>query len=193
MDLDIGRRIAVVGPSGSGKSALAAALAAHLGVPVIDLDALFHEPGWRPPPVEVFRTRVQSALLAPEAASGYVSAGNYSAVQDLVWERAETVIWLDLPLRVTLPRLMLRSWRRYNDRRLLWGTNRERFWGHLKLWSPPDSLIAWNISSHRRRRRHFEGAMRDPRWRQARFIRIRSTRGVEALRRDLGLPTGTRV
>ena len=38
---NLGRRIAVVGPMCSGKSTLAALLAERLGMPFVELDALF--------------------------------------------------------------------------------------------------------------------------------------------------------
>lgn len=44
------RRVVVVGQSGSGKSTLARRLAEHLRVRHIELDALFHGPGWVPNP-----------------------------------------------------------------------------------------------------------------------------------------------
>ncbi len=185
--LDVGKRIVVIGPSGSGKSSLARTLAAHLDVPMIELDALYHEPGWPTPLDEVFRTRVQSALLAPEAKHGYVVAGNYPLVQDLTWEGADTVIWLDLPLHVTLPRLVKRSWRRARSGEVLWGTNRERFRKHLKLWSPEQSLLAWNITRHRSRRRRYADAMQSPRWRTLRFIRVTGERGVDELISEIAL------
>jgi hypothetical protein len=68
-------------------------LAGSLGVPFVELDAIFHLPGWGELPRDDFRQRVSEALTADR----WVVDGNYSAVQDLVWQRADTVVWLDPP------------------------------------------------------------------------------------------------
>ena len=88
------RRVSVVGNSGSGKSTLASALAEHLEVPWIELDSIYHQPGWIPLPAPDFRARVEAAA----AGDAWVIDGNYTAVRDLVWARADTVVWLDLRL-----------------------------------------------------------------------------------------------
>ncbi|MGH3276493.1 MAG: topology modulation protein, partial [Streptosporangiaceae bacterium] len=85
------RRISVVGNSGSGKSTMAARLAVALAVPHLELDSVYHQPGWQPLPAGDFQARV-TEFAAGEA---WVIDGNYDAVQDLIWRRADTVVWLD--------------------------------------------------------------------------------------------------
>ena len=89
------RRVSVVGNSGSGKSTLARELAASLGVAHIELDSVFHQPGWEPLPEDEF----QRLVTARTSENGWVIDGNYSAVRPIVWARADTVVWLDLPKR----------------------------------------------------------------------------------------------
>jgi adenylate kinase family enzyme len=81
-------RVSVVGNSGSGKSTLAAALARHLDAPWIELDSIFHQPGWVPLPRDDFRARVETLA----GGDNWVIDGNYTAVRDLVWARADTVV-----------------------------------------------------------------------------------------------------
>ncbi len=45
----------MVGTSGSGKTTVGRALAARLGLPFVELDAIFHQPGWTELPREDFR------------------------------------------------------------------------------------------------------------------------------------------
>src|SRR5579875_4043583 len=78
------RRVSVVGCSGSGKSTVGRRLARDLHVPYIELDSIFHQPGWVPLPRDEFRRRVTEVV----AADGWVIDGNYSSVQPLVWDRA---------------------------------------------------------------------------------------------------------
>lgn len=49
---DLGPRICIIGPSNSGKSTLATAIARARGLNAIHLDQLYHRPDtdWEPPP-----------------------------------------------------------------------------------------------------------------------------------------------
>lgn len=171
-----GQRIIVIGNTSSGKSTLAERLAESRGVPFIELDALYWEPGWQESDPEVFRERVQNAIAHDE----WVMAGNYSAQMDISWPLADTVVWLDLPLMTSLRRCIARCWRRYRTRELLWGTNYERFWDHLMLWDTERSLIAYAIRNHRGKRRQREAAIRNPEWSHITFVRLRSADEVQA-------------
>jgi adenylate kinase family enzyme len=73
------RRVSVVGAPGSGKTTIGRRLAARLDVPFIELDAIYHQPGWTELPRDEFRARVSELA----AVDGWVVDGNYSVVQDL--------------------------------------------------------------------------------------------------------------
>ncbi len=167
------RRVSVVGNSGSGKSTTAARLAAKLGVPCIELDGVFHQPGWTELPREEFRARVTEIV----AADGWVIDGNYSAVRDIGWARADTVVWLDLPRRVVMPRIVWRTVRRAALRRELWNGNRER-WGNLLSLDKKESVIVWSWTQHNAYRERYLDAMRDPANAHLAFVQLRSPRAV---------------
>jgi adenylate kinase family enzyme len=168
------RRVAVVGNSGAGKSMLAARLARRLGVLHVELDAIFHLPDWRELPEDDFR----AAVLAATAGDGWVVDGNYRAVRDLVWSRADTVVWLDLPRALVMRRITWRTLSRMVTRRRLWNSNRERV-RNLLSTNPERSIILWSWTKHAEYRRRYAADMSDPRWSQLTFVRLTSTRAIE--------------
>jgi hypothetical protein len=128
------RRVSMVGISGSGKTTLGRRLAESLGVPFIELDSIFHLPEWRDLPRDEFRSQVAELV----AAEGWVVDGNYSAVRDLVWERADTVVWINLSRAVVMRRVLARTLRRVVTREELWNGNREPL-SNLYKWDPMET------------------------------------------------------
>jgi adenylate kinase family enzyme len=172
------QRILIFGDSNAGKSTLGTELAARLGLRFVELDALYWLPGWQGREPEEFR-----AVLARElpADGAWVAAGNYMTYHDTFWPGADTGIWLDLPLRITLPRLVRRAWGRSRSRELLWGTNYDRFWPMFKVWDTDASLLSFTIKWHGRRRRLMEATLDgDERWAHIDFVRLRSPSEVRA-------------
>ena len=159
-------RVNVIGTSSSGKTTLAIGLAERLGVPYIELDALHWEPNWTEAPNAVMRERVRSAIDG----EAWVVDGTYSAVRDLVWGRADTVVWLDLPLPTILARYARRTVRRLATRQELWSGNRER----LGFLLGRDSLLQWILGTYRRRRREYPALLAARP--QITAIRLRSAR-----------------
>lgn len=160
------RRVNVKGTSGSGKTTFGQELARRLGVPFVELDALHHGPDWAEPTNDEFRARVREAIdAAPE---GWVIDGNYEAkLGDQVLGAADTIVWLDLPLRLKLGRLWRRTSYRLRNDVELWNGNRET-WRNA-LWGR-DSLFGWMLRTHFRQRREWPRRFGgDPR-----FVRLRS-------------------
>jgi adenylate kinase family enzyme len=164
-----------VGCSGSGKSTLARSLARALGLPHIELDAIFHQPGWTPLDEDTFRARVGQAIEAP----GWVVDGNYSVVQEIVWQRADTVVWFDLPYAVVMARIIRRTVRRAVTHQELWNGNREE-WFNMFSWRPEKSIIAWAATRHAVYRRRYGEAEHDPRWAGLDFVSVGSQRQADA-------------
>jgi adenylate kinase family enzyme len=161
------RRISVVGTSGVGKSRIARQLAGNLGVPFVELDGIYHQPGWAPLAAEQFRREVRQLA----AGDGWVIDGNYSLVRPLVWARADTVVWLDLPRHVVMRQVVWRTLRRVTFRTELWNGNRER-WSNLLSWVPEESIISWAWHRHAIYRERYSTAMRDPANAHLRFVRL---------------------
>ena len=177
------RRISVVGSSGSGKSTFARELADRLDVPWIELDAVNHQPDWVPLPVEQFRAEARS-LAEGET---WVIDGNYYGigVQEIVWERADTVVWIDLPKATAMGQLIRRTLHRGITRQVLWNDNRERL-RSLFNREPEDNVVLWAWTRFEQQRERYETAMADPRWTSIEFIRLGKRSQANVLLSNLG-------
>jgi shikimate kinase len=164
------RKIAVIASaSGNGKTSVGRELAHRLDVPFVELDALVHGPNWTETPDDELR-----ALVEPIVASeGWVIDGTYQGkLGGLVLRGADVVVWLDLPIRVWLPRLVRRTVRRLTGRERLWNDNRESL--ITALWGR-ESLVVWAFRSHFRRRQQWPRSLAPyP------VVRLRTPREVEA-------------
>jgi adenylate kinase family enzyme len=164
------RCVSVVGSSGSGKSTLARELGAWLAVPVLELDGIFHQPGWRPRPADEFRGVVDAWMA--DHPDGWVVEGNYSAVRPLVWARADTVVWFDLPRGQVMRRVVPRTLRRVLTREELWNGNREPL-ANLYSLDMERNIVVWSWRRHPVLKERFTAAESDPSWAHLRFRRIR--------------------
>ncbi|MEV6962805.1 adenylate kinase [Streptomyces sp. NPDC051207] len=149
-------RILVVGVTGAGKTTLARTLSRRLGLPYHEMDALyFTGPNWA---INNNLTEDVSRLTAKPC--WVIDSPGYPEVRDLLWDRADTVIWLDYPKRVIIPRVLRRSFRRTVTREILFGGNRETWTGWLSREHP----AWWAWSQHGTRRHEVGRRVRDPRF-----------------------------
>ncbi len=91
-------RIAIIGCGGSGKSHVARALGAALGLTPVHLDTLYYDRGWNPLPKQEFAALQHDAVTQPR----WIIDGNYASSLPIRLQAADTVIFLDLPARSCL-------------------------------------------------------------------------------------------
>ena len=160
-----------MGNSCSGKTTLAGRIASQLEIPHIELDALHHRSNWQEAPAEELRAAIEAAL---EGLDGWVADGNYTRkLGTWLIDQADTIVWLDLPLRVTLPRMWRRTTSRIGDGTQLWGTNNRETWRTF-IFSR-DSLLFWELRMAPGRRREWPQLLGGPR-----LVRLKSQAEVEA-------------
>lgn len=160
------RRISVVGTLGSGKTTFACKASSVIQAPHVELDGLHWEPNWVEAPNDVFRERVKQSLQG----DSWVADGNYHQVRDIVWNRANTVVWLDYPFSIIMGRLAKRTLRRILTREKLWNGNRE----HFRNVFSKDSVFLWAFKTYRRRRRQYPELLRRPENAHLSLVRLRS-------------------
>jgi adenylate kinase family enzyme len=169
-------RVAVVGSPGSGKSTVAEALSVGLGLPHLELDSVFHQPGWQGLPADEFRGVVRAFTDRP----AWVVDGNYTrqGISDLVWPRADTVVWLDLPRWETMRRVGARTLRRILRSEELWNGNRERWIGVVDP-RPEHNILLWTWIRYDRVKGEYGERFEDPKWSPLRLIRLQSQRAID--------------
>ena len=135
------RRVLVAGTSGAGKTTLAGRVAEVLGVPHVEIDALFHGPGWTPRPS--FEQDVHRFSAGP----AWVTEWQYDSVRAHLLERADLLVWLDLPRAVVMAQVVRRTAVRRLRRQVLWNGNVEP--PLRTFFTDPEHIVRWAWTSHR--------------------------------------------
>ena len=134
-------RIVIIGTSCSGKTTLARKLSQILHIPHIELDTLFWRKNWQTEEREKFRQKVAKVIEQNK----WIIDGNFSIVRDLVWARADTIIWLDYPFHVIFLQALVRSIKRIVTREKLFAENVETF---RQTFLSKNSILYWICVSH---------------------------------------------
>ena len=172
------RRVHVVGTSGSGKTTVARAIADKLGIRHIELDAIHWQPGWTELPEDEFNQRVREVTEEGD----WTIDGNYKVVRELIWERVDTIVWLDMPFIPVFLRVLWRTIRRFVTQEKLWNTNTENIGSLIGKYSMP----LWVIQTHKRRRDEYPPLLADPSLGHVDIKIFKSFREVNAWIESLG-------
>jgi adenylate kinase family enzyme len=141
-------RVVVVGTTCCGKTTFARRLAQALGVPHVELDTLFWLPEWTPREESQFQNLVREALAGEQ----WVIDGNYGRLQNFIFDRATTLIWLNY----SFPRVFFRGLTRTSKRVLtgeaVYAENRESF---RRAFLSKDSILWWLVGTYHKRRKRY--------------------------------------
>lgn len=174
------RRVLVAGTSGAGKTTLAARIGTVLNLPHTEIDGLFHGPNWTPRPEFV------ADVEAFTATDRWVTEWQYGAVRPLLVERADLLVWLDMPRSTVMRQVVVRTVRRRIRREVLWNGNVEP--PLRTVFTDPDHIVRWAWKTHT------HGAERIAQARRQRedlvIVRLRShTQTEDWLNRELVHPS----
>ncbi|TCK63439.1 AAA family ATPase [Curtobacterium sp. PhB136] len=164
------RRVLVAGTTGVGKTTTAGRIARALGIPHTEIDSLFHGRDWEPRPT--FEADVDAYSAEP----AWVTEWQYSQVRAMLAARADTLVWLDLPVPVAFWRLLRRTVRRRVRRIELWNGNVEP-----PLWTfftNRDHIIRWGMRTRRKMQQMVPAVERTAP--HLRIVRLRSRADVDA-------------
>lgn len=170
-----GRRILVIGTSGSGKTHVARAIAKRLGLIYVDNDAVIWRANWQPTP----RDEVVAGFDRATQGDGWTIDGNLAGSHPedrLVLARCDTIVWLDLPRREVFPQIIRRTLTR------AW-TKQPLFHGNVEGWRQVlsrESMIWWSIKTFARRRRAYTALFAEPAHASKTLVRLRSRAQVDA-------------
>ncbi|WP_258308184.1 adenylate kinase [Streptomyces sp. NWU339] len=166
------KKIALFGPPASGKTTIAKKLSDSLGLPHTDLDEILFT-GDGTLPLDEFRIEADRITRG----ASWVVEGNYSKLADVVWHRAEVLVWLDLPLLLVVRRIVYRSLRQLagldtsaQARRLTWN---RAFFGRR-------SLLRTAIRKYRNNRPRYAQQVAETAALGVHVVRLRSGRQANA-------------
>ncbi|CAN1554333.1 Adk Adenylate kinase and related kinases [Fimbriimonadaceae bacterium] len=174
----MGQRIWIRGTTGSGKSTLAKAISDRLGIAQIELDDLWHLPGWQVRPREEFFALLEENLGQPS----WVISGNYSVATEVILPKVTMVVWLDYSRGTSFWRLFRRTVSRVWNRKPCCNGNYESLWRSLSL----DSILVWHLKTYSVNRKRIDLAAQDPAFAHCRQIVLHNQAETDAWLNSLG-------
>ncbi|MFC1853600.1 adenylate kinase [candidate division CSSED10-310 bacterium] len=168
------KRLIVVGTSCSGKTTLAGSIARIFEIKHIELDALFWRPNWTETPADEFKFKVAQAIQR----KSWVADGNYSPVRDMIWTRAQTLIWLNYSFTKIFSQALYRTLKRALTAEKLFSGNRESI---RQSFFSSDSILLWVIKTYARRKREYPLLFKELKYAHLKVIELHNQKQTDAL------------
>lgn len=125
------QRVLVIGASGAGKSSLAARISKATGLPFKPTDDFYWKEDWQAASEASVVEQIDSVTARPQ----WVLDGNFDDQRHFVWQRADTIVWLDFPRAVILARAVKRNILLLLTQQPTWSGNRmtvRRAWSGIR-------------------------------------------------------------
>ncbi|MBN8827734.1 MAG: AAA family ATPase [Sphingobacteriia bacterium] len=139
------KRIVIIGTSGCGKTTLAKKLGKIINIPYYDMDDYYWLPNWVVRDSEEFPKIIDAITQNPS----WIICGNYSKVNNITWEKADTIIWLDYNIFRCLYQALKRSVKNIIYSRPLCGGNYENI---RHTFFSKKSIILWILTTYKKRK-----------------------------------------
>ncbi|PMB53814.1 adenylate kinase [Fischerella thermalis CCMEE 5201] len=165
------QRICVVGTTGSGKTTLARQIQQRLNIPHIELDYLHWEPNWTEIADDIFQQRVSQAL----SGNSWVVDGNYSKVREIIWRKADTIVWLDYAFILTMSRLLKRTFWRIVTQQPVCNGNRETW----KTTFSRNSILLWGLNTYHKKQKEYPILFSQPEYAHLQVVHLRSPQATQ--------------
>ncbi len=114
------QKVLIIGCSGVGKSTFAVRVSERTGLPFTATDAFYWHANWQNASTESIVERVNAAT----SESTWILDGNFDAQHEFVWQRADTIVWLDYPLWRILLQVVNRNLGLWLSQKPTWSGNR---------------------------------------------------------------------
>jgi adenylate kinase family enzyme len=132
--------VLVAGTSGAGKTTVARRIAEALDIPHVEIDALYHGPGWTPR--ESFEPDVHQFSSGPT----WVTEWQYEPVREVLAGRADLLVWLDPTRATVMQQVIRRTLQRRLRREVLWNGNIEQ--PLRTIFTDAEHIVRWAWSTH---------------------------------------------
>lgn len=163
------KKIIIVGTSGSGKTTFGNDLSKVTKIDCTDLDDLYWLPNWQERDEIDFMDQVTKITSSEQ----WIICGNYSKILQKEWSKADTLIWLDMPLRICLWRAFKRGFSRALSQIPCCNGNYES----LSRLFGRKSILIWIWNTYSRRKKDYNKSFSYPNDYQN-FIRLRNNEGI---------------
>ena len=135
------KKVLVIGSGGAGKSTFAKRLGDALKIEVIHLDQIYWKPNW----VKTEKDEWEEIVKKLTARESWIMDGNFGGTREMRIRACDTIIFLDIPRRVCLYRILKRV-AIYHGK-----TRPDMAVGCVEKFDPEFILWVWNYPNRSRR------------------------------------------